>query len=75
MSTPTSLQSILKAFADVAEDLAIEMIAEFSENEMLHLDKTLVRLEKAEAIFVEYSVPIPFPVEQVLKLWRKRQKS
>jgi hypothetical protein len=67
--------TILSALADVAEDLAIELIAEFSEDEMVYLDKTCSRLQVAATKLSENNHPVPFPVKELLKLWKKRQKA
>lgn len=61
------IRDILDAFRDVAEDLAIEILAEFSEDDMQHIQKTLNRLHRASTIFLSHQMEVPGAVKEVLK--------
>lgn len=60
-------KEILEALADVSEDLAIEILSEFTAEDYPHLDKTASRLIKAAAVLEKHKVAVPFSVQQVLR--------
>lgn len=62
-----------KALADVAEDLAIEILAEFQEDDLPHLSKSIRRLQNAEAFLEKVEHPVPPAVTDLLTQYRAAQ--
>ena len=61
------LQDTGRLLADVTEDLAIEILGSFTEEDYPHLGKTLDRLEAAADRLAELNIDVPFPVAEVLR--------
>lgn len=62
---------ILDALADVSEDLAIEILSSFAEEDYPHLDKTAERLIRAANILLKNDIHVPFSVREVIRLYQK----
>jgi hypothetical protein len=56
-----------KIVADLAEDLAIEILSSFTAEDYPSLGKTLTRLEAAASKLAELGIDVPFPVAEVLR--------
>lgn len=61
----------LQILADVSEDLAIELLSQFTEDDLPHLTKTAERLIRSAALLKSKGVMIPFPVEEFLRHFSK----
>ena len=67
ISPQEMLQDTGRLLADVAEDLAIEILSEFTKEDYSHLGKTLDRLVAAASRLVELNIDVPFPVAEVVR--------
>ena len=72
MHAPNSSDDVLTALADVSEDLAIELLSEFSEDDLPHLGKTAERLIRSADILERNGHIVPFPVQEFLRHFRKK---
>ena len=57
--------------ADVSEDLAIELLSQFTEEDMPHLGKTAERLIRSAELLKSNGQMVPFPVEEFLRHFGK----
>lgn len=62
---------ILDALADVSEDLAIEILSSFDEEDYPHLGKSAERLIRAANILLEHDIHVPFSVSEVIRLHKQ----
>lgn len=64
------LELASQVVADLSEDLAIEILAEFQAEDLTHLSKTLNRLEAAEGFLTQMARPVPAAVQELLRHYR-----
>lgn len=64
-------KEFLETLADVSEDLAIEILSEFTEEDYRHLRKSCERLGRAADLLQRETFDVPFTVLEVLRLFRK----
>jgi adenine deaminase len=60
-------RKVAMILADVAEELAVEIIGNFSAEDYEQLSKTINRLADAANYLVELKIDVPFVVMQCLK--------
>ena len=60
----------LEIFTDLAEDLAIEIMAEFSQEDFKHISKTALRLMRAAEIINRHNAEVPFVVQEAVRVFK-----
>jgi hypothetical protein len=68
---PTTEIDVLQLLADLAEQLSIEMLSEFTTEDYQHLGHTMTKLQSTEKVLASANRDIPFPVQQVLQNYRR----
>lgn len=58
--------------ADLAEDLAIELLAEFEEEDYIHLEHSIEKLLRAQAYLTMKAFHVPLTVEQVIRNYKRK---
>lgn len=58
--------------ADVAEDLAIELLSEFEEIDYIHLEHTIEKLLRVDAYLTSVGVLVPLSIGQVIRNYRRQ---
>jgi hypothetical protein len=61
------LNSTGRLLADIAEDLAMQILMEFTVDDYPHLGKTLDRLEATATRLLELKIDIPFSLSEVFR--------
>ena len=65
--SPTELAQLL---AELAEDLSIEVLSEFTKEDYPHIAPTVAKLEKVSLHLRRMQMDTPFPVLEVLRIYR-----
>ncbi|MDH7796366.1 hypothetical protein QBC99_002429 [Beijerinckia sp. GAS462] len=73
-TTPTS-RELLECLGAVSEDLAIELLGNFSKDELPHLSKSVDRLIISADLLKRGGLETPFPVLEVIRHYAVKQDS